>query len=416
MIDDHPRIAGRLKDAREGEQSHRRNSYPDPAGLKRHVRAMPDTPPTADALKAAFDRASEFTVGIEEELLLLDPVTLELVPRAAELLALAEGDERFKFELPASQIEIVLGPCASAREAARRLMLARRELAELASRRVLMAGAGVSPLGAGSGDLVELPRYERTAREYAPVINWQQVCALQVHVAVPGADRALAVYNQARPYLPWLAALAANGAFYQGRDSGLASVRPLISGLLPRQGIPPALDSWERYAAGLAWGASSGAVHEPGAWWWELRPHPAFGTLEFRVPDSQATVADAAALAAVIQALVVWLARRHDAGDAAASPESWRLEQNRWSACRHGVEGDMVDPHSGTRSSTRECLEQLVRTLAEIATELDGEAALSRAREMIHANGAVAQRVAAAGDAGAAARSLADRFLEPWPG
>jgi carboxylate-amine ligase len=282
---------------------------------------------------------------------------------------------------------------------------------------VLLAGGGVSPLGAGRGELVGVAGYERTAREYAPVINWQLVCALQVHVAVPGADRALAVYNSARSYLPLLAALAANGVYYQGQDSGLASVRPLISGLLPRQGIPPPLASWERYADALDWGARSGAVHEPGAWWWELRPHPSFGTLEFRVPDSQATVADAAAVATVIQALVVWLARAHDRGEAVPSAESWRLEQNRWSACRHGVEGEMIDAHTGARSSTRECLERLMEALADIAIDHDGDTAFARATAMIGANGAIAQRHAAA-DAGAAAaaRSLADRFLEPWPG
>lgn len=378
---------------------------------------MPEPPPSVHALHAIFDQAPEFTVGIEEELLLLDPATLALAPRAVEVLSLVEGDRRFKSELPASQIEIVTAPCGTASAAAQELMLARRTLAERCAGRLLLAGAGVSPLGAGRGEMVDLPRYERTARDYAPVIDWQLVCALQVHVAVRGSDRALAVYNHVRAYLPWLAALAANGAYYQGRDSGLASVRPLLSDLLPRQGIPPALESWEQYADGLSWGARSGAVHEPAVWWWELRPHTAFGTLEFRVPDSQGTVAEAAALAAVIQALVVWLARRHDAGEQLPVPEGWRLEHNRWSACRHGVEGEMVDPHSGRRRPTRACLEQLLEALAGIAAEFHSANALARAAAMVETNGAIGQRRAAAGNgAEAVARWLAERFLEPWPG
>lgn len=384
----------------------------------------PPQPPSADELRAAFDDAQQFTLGIEEELLLLDPETLELVPRAVEVLSLVDDDERFKFELPASQIEIVIGPCRSAGEAAPGLMTAREELARHVQDRVLLAGAGVSPLGAGHGEAVALERYRETVRDYSPVINWQLVCALQVHVAVPGAERALAVYNHGRAYLPVLAALAANGVYYQGQDSGLASARPLVANLLPRQGIPPAFESWERYADALGWGARSGAVHEPGAWWWELRPHPAFGTLEFRVPDSQATVAEAAALATVIQSLVVWLARRHDDGERLPVADTWRLEQNRWSACRDGVEGEMVDPHTGQRTSTRDCLEELCDTVAGIAAEVGDAAALARARAMIRANGAIAQRRAgtdgaaagAEGGALAAARHLADRFLEPWLG
>ena len=140
----------------------------------------------------------------------------------------------------------------------------------------------------------------------------QLVCALQVHVAVGGADRSLAVYNALRPWLPAIAALAANAPYHDGRDTGMASIRPKISELLPRQGIPPAISSWDAFADALRWGVASGAMPVPGRWWWELRPHPAYGTLEVRVPDAQATVADAAAVTALVVCLVAWLAERHD--------------------------------------------------------------------------------------------------------
>ena len=347
--------------------------------------------------------------------MLLDPETLEPVPRAAEVLTRLAGDRRFKSELPASQIEITTEPCADAREAAHALMAARRELAAATAGCARPVGAGVSPLGEGTGELVDLPRYEQTIRDYDPVIRWQLVCALQVHVAVPGSDRALAVYNQARSYLPWLAALAANGAFYQGQDTGLASVRPKLSDLLPRQGLPPPLESWEEYAEALRWGTGTAGVAAPGTWWWELRPHPAFGTLEFRVPDSQGTVAEAAAVASVIHALVVWLARRHDGGERRRPIPTWRLEENRWSASRHGVEGTMLDAETGEPRSTRDCLDWLLETLGEIAAEHRG--GLKRAAAMVRANGALGQRQAGrAGGADAVARWLTERFLEPWSG
>lgn len=377
----------------------------------------PQPPLTGEQLQATFDRATAFTVGIEEELMLIDPETLEPAPRAPQVMSWLAGDPRFKFELPAAQIEIATEPHATAVEAATALMAARRQLAAAVDGRVRPIGAGVSPLGPGHAELVELPRYERTIRDYHPVIAWQLVSALQIHVAVPGSSRALAVYNHARAYLPWLAALAANGVFYQGIDTGLASVRPKICDLLPRQGMAPPIDSWHQYADALNWGQRSGSAPEPGTWWWELRPHPAFGTLEFRVPDTQATVADAAVLAAVIQALVVWLARRHDAGERLAVAPTWRLEENRWSACRHGVEGEMLDAETGERRGTRACLEWLLEQLAEIVAELRAATQLDRAAAMIDANGAIEQRAAAqAGGAHSVALSLAERFLEPWPG
>jgi carboxylate-amine ligase len=375
---------------------------------------MANPSPSPAELSSAFDAAPDYTVGIEEELFLLDPVTLTLAPRALELLARCEGDTRFKAELPASQLEIVTAPHADVRATIAELQEGRRDLAALVGGEVRLAAAGVSPLGSGVGDLNPLPRYERTRNEYGPVAGRQLVCALQVHVAVPGAEAARAVYNAARSYLPLLAALAANGAVYEGRDSGFHSIRPKLGELLPRQGVPPALQSWEDYAEALRWGAESGAFPDPGAWWWELRPHPRYGTLEFRVPDSQRTLADAAAIAAVIQALVVWLA---EAESARAAAPTWRIEENRWSACRHGVEGSMADLETGAVSSTRSHLRDLLGALAPMSDRLGSRSLLEHALGMTEINGAVSQRrILREAGAEAVARHLVEGFLEPWAG
>jgi carboxylate-amine ligase len=227
----------------------------------------------------------------------------------------------------------------------------------------------------------------------------------------------LAVYNAARSYLPLLAALAANAPFYEGVDTGLASVRPKLAELLPRQGIPPQIDSWSTYFETLAWGASSGAFPDPATWWWELRVHPGFGTLEFRVPDAQSTVGDAAAIAAVVHALAAWLGARHDADDLAEPDPSWRIEENRWSACRDGVQGEMADLRTGQRQPTRACLEQLFDALQQAASALGCEPELVRARELAVVNGAMAQRqVSANRGIAQVARWLSERFLDPGHG
>ncbi len=372
--------------------------------------------PTAAELRGRFDAAAPYTVGIEDEVMVLDPGTFELAPRATEVLARVNNDPRFKLELPASQLEIIVPPSETVPEAARALLEGRRDLAARADGLVRLAAAGFHPTSSGAGELNQTPRYQRTIREYGEIAERQLVCALQVHVAVRGADRALAVYNAARDYLPWLAALAANAPYYEGRDTGLASVRAKIGELLPRQGVPPAIDSWEEYAGAFAWGAVSGTFPDPASWWYELRPHARWGTLELRVPDGQTTVAGAAAIAAVAQALMAWLGERHDAGELPAATAAWRIEQNRWSACRYGVEGDMADLGSGAVRTTRECLYELLDALEPIAARLGAAVELARARQMVDINGAMAQRrVAERAGIPAVPGWLANQFLEPWP-
>ncbi|HEY8584082.1 MAG TPA: YbdK family carboxylate-amine ligase, partial [Capillimicrobium sp.] len=305
------------------------------------IPSPPAANPDAEALRAVFDAPLPGTIGLEDEVMLLDAATLDLAHRAPEAVAGLPDDGRFAIELPASQVELVLPPCATVPEAAAALGAARADLIAGLPDGLRAAAAGLHPFAAREGVLNPGPRYERTEREYGLVARRQLVFALQVHVAVGGADRTLAVYNALRSFLPALAALAANAPFHEGRDSGLASGRPLISETLPRQGVPPALASWDAYAEALRW------VDDPGRWWWELRPHVRHGTLELRVPDAQATVGEAAAVAAVAQALVLRLAERFDAGEALPVHETWRIEENRWSACRHGVEGALQDLDTG---------------------------------------------------------------------
>jgi carboxylate-amine ligase len=374
---------------------------------------MTHEPPTATRLRRAFDDAGGFTIGLEEELMLLDPVSLDLAPRAAEMLELTAGDPRFKLELPASQLEIVLPPQPTVTAAARELASARAELAAALAGEVRLATAGLHPTAAPEGELSRGPRYDRTAAEFGVLARRQLVFALQVHVAVGGADRSLAVYNGLRSRLPELAALAANAPFHAGRDTGMASARPAVARALPRQGVPPAFESWDDYARALRWGAAAGAVPEPGTWWWELRPHPLFGTLELRVADAQTTVAEAAAVVAVAVALVRSLADRHDAGERLPAVPRWRIEENAWSAARRGLDAELADLETGTPEPARELLRALLEEVAPAAAALGCEAELALAAELVEENGAMRQRaVAAAEGLDAVPAWLAGRWLE----
>ncbi len=366
-------------------------------------RMRPVSPPTAERLRSLFDATPPLTVGVEEELMVLDAETLDLAPSVEAVLQLVEGDPRFKAELPAAQLEIVTPPLRSVSEVPEALAAGRRDLAAAVGGRWRFASAGVHPFAAAEGVLSSDERYADTRARYGRAARQQLVFALQVHVAVGGADRTLAVYNALRSYLPQLSALAANSRWYEGRDSEFASVRPKIAEALPRQGVPPLLRSWDEYAEALAWGATSG-IFGPRVWWWELRPHVGFGTLEVRVPDAQMTVADSTAVVALVHALVASLAERHDAGEPLPAHPRWKIEENRWAAARDGVEGVFADLDTGEcRPARSGLLDLLEEILAHGAQELE------RVHALIEENGAVRQRAAA--DAHEAAEAIADSFL-----
>jgi len=377
-----------------------------PAGLPWHMATQ--TPPIdARTLRATFDAVEPLTIGIEEELMLLDPATLDLAPVAPEALALLDADPRFKLELPAAQLEIALPPARSVARLAAQLADARRDAAAAVEGLAVLGGAGLHPFAAAEGRLNAGERYERIEREYGTVARRQLVFALQVHVAVGGADRTLAVYNALRAYLPELAALAANAPFHNGCDTGFASFRPIVAGMLPRQGMPPPIASWEEWAGDLRWGWRAGRVPSPSQWWFELRPHPSFGTLELRVPDTQATVAEAAAIAAVAHVLIARLMEHPS-----QPVPTWRIEENRWVAARRGLDGVFADLVTGEPVGVRERLGTLLEELRPLAAALGADEQFAVAEALVDANGAQRMRAAARDDARAAAQWLTDRFLD----
>jgi carboxylate-amine ligase len=397
----HPGVAVGTKDPGRDDESH-----------QGELSSLEPIQTDADSLRAVFDRPGELTVGVEEELMTLDPRTLDLAPVAAEVIAAAALDGLVKSELPAAQLETVTEPCRTVGEAAAQLLEVRRAVAGAAEGLARLAAAGMHPFAEPLGTVSAERRRRPVVVEYGNVARLQLVFGLHVHVRVAGADRALAVYNALRSYLPELAALGANAPFVAGLDSGMASVRPKISELLPRQGVPPLLESWEEYSEAMSWGSAAGAFDHPRMWWWELRPHPGFGTLELRVPDQQTTVAESAAVAAVVQSLVAWLADRHGGGEPLAVHPTWRIEQNRWSAARHGLEGTIADLDSGVPQPARVRVRSLIEQLGPVAERLGCADELRDAEELAAAGGAERMREAAAGDPRRAVSWLADRFLD----
>jgi carboxylate-amine ligase len=351
---------------------------------------------SADELRDRFDAPDALGVGLEEELFLLDPETLDLLPRAREVVEGTGGDPRFKLELPAAQLEIVTPPSPDVASAVEALRTARHDLAEAAAPYGRLMTAGVHPTTAEYGVVTDDARYRRTLDEYGDRARRQLVSGLHIHVSLGGADRTLAVYNALRSHLPELAALAANAPLHLGRDTGLASVRPSIAVYLQRQGVPPAIPSWDWFAQALQWGAASDTIPDARRWWFELRLHATYGTIELRAPDAQSSIADVAGVAHFAHDLVQALAARHDAGEPLAVHDSWRIDENRWAASRDGVDATLADLDTGERVPVRELIRSRVGALHPATAAL------------LEANGAA--RTRAAGLDGAV-EYLAGQFL-----
>src|SRR4051794_26910700 len=320
---------------------------------------------TSERCRAIFDSVEPFTLGIEEELMLVDTGTLELAPVIGEVLDGLPPDGPFRKELRAAQIEIVTPVCATAADACRELAAAREALVEHVDGRCRLLAAGTHPTSSEQawGEVAEGDRYQTLAGEYAWAARRSLACGLHVHVAVGGADRTLAVYNALRSYIPAFGALAANSPFLEGRDTGMCSIRTKLHEAFVRAGVPPAFADWDAYADFVEWGRRGGLYPDSSHFWWDLRLHPAYGTIELRVADAQTRVADNAAIAAVFHAVVIRLARMYDAGVELPVDDHFRLHENTWRGIKDGLRGWLVDTRTGERVPTRVHLARLLDDL-----------------------------------------------------
>jgi carboxylate-amine ligase len=217
-------------------------------------------------------------------------------------------------------------------------------------------------------------------------------------VGVGGADRSLAVYNALRSYLPELGALAANSPFFEGRDTGLSSIRPKLNEAFPRAGIPPAFASWEELVGYVDWGRRGAILPDASHFWWDLRLHLTHGTIELRVADTQTHVRDAAAVAAVFQSLATWLGQQWDAGEELPVHPEHRIRENAWRGHRYGVRGHLVNLETGEPDPTRVRLERLITTLEPTGEAVGCGDELLWARTLLAGNGAERQRYVARRD------------------
>jgi carboxylate-amine ligase len=323
-----------------------------------------------------FDAGTDFTLAVEEEFAILDPVTLELDNRFEELKAAAEGteiEEHLVGELIASEVEIRTGRCESFAEAAARLPERRRQLTALAEPLgMLLGGVGTHPWSSWKDQrIIDTPHYRRNDELLRYVVWRNNTFGLHVHVGIAGADRAIAVCNGLRGYLPELLALSASSPFVEGVNTFLHSARTqTFTRMFPRCGVPDPYDGWDGFDAYVRVLYETGSIDEHTQLWWSVRPHFAYPTVEIRISDAQPDVGEAQALAALSYSLAARIARALDEGEPVALPPHRMIEENLWRAIRYGLSGELIDLHTLRVRSARAALDELIEWVLPVAQEL----------------------------------------------
>jgi carboxylate-amine ligase len=324
----------------------------------------------------AFDGGQDFTVAVEEEFALLDPETLGLTSRFEELQAAVRGtalEEHLVGELISSEVEVRTGRCETFADAAALVAERRRQLFELAEAYDVRLGAtGTHPWSPWQEQrIIDTPHYRRNDEILRYVVWRNNTFGLHVHVGIRGADRAIAVHNGLRRFLPELLALSASSPFVEVVSTGLHSARTQVfTRMFPRCGVPDAYDGWQGFEDYVRVLYETGSVTEHTQLWWSVRPHLAYPTIEIRICDGQPRLEEAQALAAFAYALTARIARAVDEGEPLADHAQRMIEENTWRAIRRGLAGDMIDLDTLRVRPARAALEELVEWMLPVADEL----------------------------------------------
>ncbi len=319
--------------------------------------------------------ATEFTIGIEEEFQIVDPATNQLKSHVSEMVQEGEGvlGDQIKPEFLQSVVEIGTKICADVKEAREELIRLRCRLAALvAPAGLTVAGSGTHPVSDWRDQQVtEKERYQTLLNDMGDIARGLTIFGLHVHVHVGDRDLAIDVFNEARYFLPHLLALSTSSPFWIGRLTGLKSYRHAIWNQMPRTGIPEAFPSWSAFEGFVDLLVRTNCIEDGTKIWWDVRPHPKFNTLEFRICDMQSRVEDSLALAALCQAIVAKLYDLRGRNLGFRQYPRAALEENRWRAMRYGLDGKLIDFGKREEVDERKLIEELLAFVDDVVDDLN---------------------------------------------
>ena len=339
-------------------------------------------------METNFGGSSPYTVGIEEEFQLVDPGSRELSPKINEILTAGEGLDWVSSELSQSCVELVSPVYGSVPEIGRELPKLRRQLGGLAREcGARLAAAGTHPFSNPvKQPFTEGDHYLRVEENMGWVARTQAIYGLHVHVAVPDEEQAIRAMGVLARHVPLVISLSGNSPFWRGSDTRLSSTRIKVFEIFPRSGLPPIFRDWREFERHVETLVASDSIPDYSWCWWDVRPHPHFGTVELRSPDVQADLSYTLALAALTQCLVATADERE--------PENPLLtDENKWLATRHGLDATFYDFTDGRKIPARKLASRLVEELRPVSQDLGCEAELEGVLEIVRCGtGAQTQR------------------------
>jgi glutamate---cysteine ligase / carboxylate-amine ligase len=332
----------------------------------------------AHRIQIDFNSSERSSLGVEMELALVDKETRELKSGAIEILADMGADHpdgehpKAKHELLQSTVEIITGICSTAAEARQDLAATLAELQPQAEDRNLdLICAGTHPFSDwAKQEISPKERYQRLVDLYQWPARRLQIFGIHVHVGVRSAAKAISIGNALCAYIPHFLALSASSPYWVGEDTGMASVRSKVFEALPTAGLPYELEGWPEFEEFMGTLIAAKAITSIREVWWDIRPHPSFGTIELRICDGIPTLQEVSAVAALTQCLVEWLDRLVDRGYTLPTPRTWVTRENKWRAARWGLDAEIIVDDGYRLQPVRSAIRELIGELTPVADRL----------------------------------------------
>jgi carboxylate-amine ligase len=329
-----------------------------------------------------------FTIGIEEEFQIVDPETRELRSHIQEILAQGKMilKEQIKPEMHQSVVELGTEICRDVADARRQVVRLRRELAMLAARDgLLVASAGTHPFSHWMDQLITSgERYATVVNDLQQIARANLIFGLHVHIGIPDREEAIQLMNQARYFLPHIYALSVNSPFWLGQNTGFKAYRHNIFERFPRTGIPDVFESLSEYEEYLELLVTTNCIDNAKKIWWDIRLHPFFDTLEFRICDAQSGVEDTIALAAMMQAVIFKLHKLLRQNTSFRIYRRRVIDENRWRASRYGLDGKLIDFGRKCEVETRSLIHEILDFISAEVDELGSLREIGHIERILH--------------------------------
>lgn len=372
-------------------------------------------------MRIPFAASQRSTLGIEWELMLVDRESRELASGATQILGGLVPEDASehpyaKHELLQSTVEVITGICDTVGEATADLS---RTIGEVA------AGADALGLGlicAGTHPFTDWatqsispnPRYEKLVQDMQWLARRLQIFGVHVHVGVRDPDDAIAIVNALTAYVPHLLALSASSPYWKGCDTGLASARSKVFEALPTAGLPFMLDDWAEFELYMQTLLKTRTISSIKEVWWDIRPHPDFGTVELRICDGLPTLSEVAMVAAISQCLVEMLGRELHKGYRLPRPKGWVVRENKWRAVRHGMAAEIITGEDHRLVPVVQALRELVQDLSPTAERLGCLEQLQRVHDVVEHGASYQRQRAVAAASGGDLTAVVDSLLEEF--